>query len=197
MPLAPGDRLQHYELIDAIGAGGMGEVWRARDTTLDREVAIKVLPQTFAKDAERRARFENEARSLAALTHPHIAAIYGLHLVGETAFLAMELVPGQSLEERMARGPVPLDETLACVGQIAQALAAAHDRGIVHRDLKPGNVMLTPAGAKLLDFGLAKITVARRDSTMTAAPTITNPLTAEGAILGTFLYGVLAPRLPH
>ena len=158
MPLLPGTRIGHYVIRSVLGAGGMGEVYRAYDATLDRGVALKVLPDAFANDSDRLARFEREAKSLAALNHPHIAQVYGFETTAEGGrALAMELVEGEDLSSRIARGPVPLDEALVIARQIAEALEAAHERGIVHRDLKPGNIRLTPKGdVKVLDFGLAK-----------------------------------------
>jgi serine/threonine protein kinase len=148
MPLSPGARLGPYEIIAPIGAGGMGEVYRARDSKLDRQVAIKVLPAALAHDPDRLARFEREAKVLASLNHPNIAQIYGI----EESALVMELVPGQTLT-----GPLPLATALEYAKQIVAALEAAHEKGIVHRDLKPGNIMVTPEGVvKALDFGLAK-----------------------------------------
>ena len=146
MTLASGTRLGHYEILALLGAGGMGEVYHARDTRLGREVAIKVLPEEFARDPERLARFEREAQLLAALNHPNIAAIYGLEEHDGLRFLVLELVPGQTLAERLRRGPMPLDEALTTCRQMAEALEAAHEKGIVHRDLKPANVKVTPEG---------------------------------------------------
>src|SRR6266478_585075 len=154
MPLFAGDRLGPYEILAPIGAGGMGEVYKARDTKLDREVAIKVLPAALAQDPERLARFEREAKVLASLNHPNIAQIYGIEESVHGRALVMELVPGQTLN-----GALPLDEALRIAGQVADALEAAHEKGIVHRDLKPANIMITPAGVvKVLDFGLAAVT---------------------------------------
>src|SRR5271166_1488750 len=152
MPLSAGTRIGSYEILASIGAGGMGEVYRAKDTKLDREVAIKVLPDALAPDPDRLARFEREAKVLASLNHPNIAQIYGI----EERALVMELVPGESLQ-----GPLPLETALNYAGQIADALEAAHEKGIIHRDLKPANVMVTPEGVvKVLDFGLAAVTQA-------------------------------------
>ena len=157
MPLTAGTRLGPYEILSPLGAGGMGEVYRARDHELGRDVAIKVLPEAVASDAERLARFQREAQILAALNHPHIAAIYGLEKSGAAPALVLELVEGETLADRLAAGPIPLDESLSIARQIADALEAAHERGIVHRDLKPANVKRTPGGQiKVLDFGLAK-----------------------------------------
>src|SRR5271170_4650593 len=148
-----GETIGSYRITAKLGAGGMGEVYRARDTKLDREVAIKVLPAALAQDPERLARFEREAKVLAALNHPNIAQIYGVEESGGVRALVMELVPGESL-----KGPLPLETALNHAKQIADALEAAHDKGIVHRDLKPANIMITPAGVvKVLDFGLAAI----------------------------------------
>jgi len=148
-----GQSLGHYRIEEQIGAGGMGVVFRAADTKLGRQVAIKVLPESFAQDPERLARFEREARMLAALNHPNIAAIHGLEEDQGTRFLVLELVPGKTLE-----GPVPVEEALRVARQIAEALEAAHEKDIVHRDLKPANIKITPEGkVKVLDFGLAKM----------------------------------------
>src|SRR6187397_148165 len=157
MLLTPGTRLGPYEIVSAIGAGGMGEVYRAKDTTLDRDVAIKILPEAFAHDADRLARFQREAKTLAALNHPHIAAIYGLEESGGMTALVMELVEGDDLSQRIARGAIPIDEALPIAKQIAEALEAAHEQGIIHRDLKPANIKVRADGTvKVLDFGLAK-----------------------------------------
>jgi serine/threonine protein kinase len=157
MPLLPGSRLGVYEVTAQIGEGGMGQVYRATDTSLKRQVAIKVLPETLAADADRLARFQREAEVLASLNHPNIAAIHGLEQSGGVNALVMELVEGEDLSQRIARGAIPLDEALPIAKQIAEALEAAHEQGIVHRDLKPANVKVRPDGAvKVLDFGLAK-----------------------------------------
>jgi serine/threonine protein kinase len=157
MTLVSGSKLLHYEVLGPLGAGAMGEVYRARDTKLGREVAIKMLPEHFADDEERLKRFEREAKTLASLNHPNVAQINGVDQVGDTCFLVLELVPGESLEERLKRGPLPLDEALDVAKQIAEGLEAAHEAGVIHRDLKPANVRLTPEGkVKVLDFGLAK-----------------------------------------
>ena len=157
MSLGPGARLGAYEVIGSLGAGGMGEVYRARDTKLDRDVALKILPESFASDPDRLMRFEREAKTLASLNHPHIAQIHGIEDSGGTRALVMELVDGEDLAERIARGPLPLDEALPIARQIAEALEAAHDAGIIHRDLKPANIKVRPDGTvKVLDFGLAK-----------------------------------------
>jgi serine/threonine protein kinase len=188
-------RLGPYEMVSALGAGGMGEVYKARDTRLDRDVAIKILPEAFAADADRVARFQREAKTLAALNHPNIAQIFGLEQAGDVHALAMELVAGEDLSRRIARGPIPIGEALPIAIQIAEALEAAHDKGIVHRDLKPANVAVTRDGqAKVLDFGLAKAMETTGGSTEpTQSPTITSPaMTAVGLILGTAAY--MAPE---
>src|SRR3954464_11886786 len=157
MPLSPGTRLGPYEIVAPLGAGGMGEGYRAADTTLKRQVAIKVLPQTAGADPEPLARFQREAEVLAALNHPNIAHIHGLEKSDGTLALVMELVEGPTLADRIAKESIPLDEALPIAKQIAEALEAAHEQGIVHRDLKPANVKVRPDGAvKVLDFGLAK-----------------------------------------
>src|SRR5436190_4293477 len=161
MGLTPGTRIGPYEIVAPIGAGGMGEVYRARDTTLNRDVALKILPDIFAGDPDRLARFTREAQTLAALNDPHIAHIYGLEGLdgrdGRTQALVMEFVDGEDLAERLKRGPIPLDEAIAIAKQIIEGLEAAHDQGIIHRDLKPANIKMTPDGVvKILDFGLAK-----------------------------------------
>ncbi len=191
MSLAPGARLGPYEVLSAIGAGGMGEVYRARDTRLKRDVAIKVLPDAFAKDADRLARFQREAEVLASLNHPNIAGIYGLERAEGQTSLVMELVEGPTLADRISQGTFPVDETLPIAKQIAEALEAAHEQGIIHRDLKPANIKVRPDGTvKVLDFGLAKA-VASELSQVNASlsPTITSPaMTAGGVILGTAAY---------
>jgi serine/threonine-protein kinase len=191
MSLAPGARLGPYEILAAIGAGGMGEVYRARDTKLDRGVAIKILPDAFAADPERVARFQREAKTLASLNHPHIAAIYGLEDSDGVKALVLELVEGPTLADRIARGPIPLDEALPIARQIAEALEAAHEAGIIHRDLKPANIKLRPDGTvKVLDFGLAKaMEPAGASANLSMSPTITSPaMTQAGIILGTAAY---------
>jgi serine/threonine-protein kinase len=185
-----GRTLSHYRVVEKIGAGGMGEVYRATDTRLGREVAIKVLPEEFARDPERLARFEQEARLLAALNHPRIAAIHGLEEADGVRFLAMELVPGVTLAERIARGPLAVDEAVGIARQIAEALEAAHEKGIVHRDLKPANVKVTPeGGVKVLDFGLAKAFETDSSSgDQSRSPTLTAAATRAGVIMGTAAY---------
>ena len=184
-----GQKLLHYEITDQIGAGGMGEVYRARDTKLGRDVAIKILPAELSGDPERIARFEREARTLASLQHPNVATIYGFEEVDGTRFLVMELVDGADLGSRLAAG-FSLDETLSIARQIATGLEAAHERGIIHRDLKPANIMLNDAGeAKILDFGLARAWYGDdEESEIEHSPTITAAMTAAGTILGTAAY---------
>ena len=196
MPIEPGQTLLHYRIVDKLGEGGMGHVWRAVDTNLDRQVAIKVLPEIFSQDPERLGRFEREAKLLASLNHPHIAGIYGIHeddtSMGSVRFLAMELVEGEDLAERLARGRLPVDEALAVSRQIAAALEAAHSNGVVHRDLKPANVVLTGDGqAKVLDFGLAKAAepdAASASGSLSLSPTMTSAGTVAGVLLGTAAY---------
>jgi serine/threonine-protein kinase len=152
-----GKTFSHYKILEKLGAGGMGEVYRAEDLRLHRHVAVKVLPDLFAGDPERLARFEREAKLVAALNHPNIAAIYGLEEAEGKRFLVLELVEGETLAQRLGRGPLPLDEALEVCRQIAEGLEAAHEKSIVHRDLKPSNIKLTPEGkVKILDFGLAR-----------------------------------------
>jgi Tol biopolymer transport system component len=191
--LTAGTRLGAYEIVALLGAGGMGEVYRARDTKLDRDVAIKVLPDVFVSDPERVARFQREAKTLAALNHPHIGGIYGLEDASGVHALVLELVDGPTLADRIAQGPIPLDEALPLARQIAEALEAAHEAGIIHRDLKPANIKLRPDGTvKVLDFGLAKAVepTSAASASVTASPTITTPamLTGIGMILGTAAY---------
>ena len=189
-----GQTLSHYRVTSALGAGGMGEVYRATDTTLGRDVAIKVLPLEVAQDPERLARFEREAKLLASLNHPNIAAIYGLEHADGKPFLALELVEGEDLKERLARGAIPVDEALEIARQIAEALEEAHAKGIVHRDLKPANVKLTPDGkVKVLDFGLAKawggdLGTGGSSIDLSQSPTLARTGTLAGVILGTAAY---------
>ncbi len=192
MTLTAGTRLGPYEILSPIGAGGMGEVYRARDTKLGRDVALKFLPEAFAQDAERMARFKREAQMLASLNHPNIAAIYGFEDSGERPALVMELVDGPTLADRIARGQIPLDDALPIARQIAEGLEYAHESGIVHRDLKPANVKVTPqGGAKILDFGLAKALSPQDSSSglnQSNSPTLTVAATHAGTILGTAAY---------
>jgi len=214
MPLTPGLKLGPYEIVAPLGAGGMGEVYRAKDTRLGREVAVKVLPEHLTDNADVRTRFEREARTISSLNHPHICTLHdvgrapgapgeaGSGGAGEIEYLVMELVDGETLAARIARGPMPLPEILKLGTQIADALDRAHRAGVIHRDFKPGNVMVTKAGAKLMDFGLARaavqgsapgssstgVTIAQ----LTASPTMASPLTQQGSLIGTFLY--MAPE---
>ena len=191
MPLSAGTKLGTYEVRSAIGAGGMGEVYQAHDTKLGRDVAIKVLPEAFAHDPERLSRFQREAKLLASLNHPNIATIYGLEDSNGTSYLVMELVPGETLAERIKReGAVPVEESLTIAKQIAEALEAAHEKGIIHRDLKPANVKLTPEGkVKVLDFGLAKAFAGdTATDDMGNSPTLSMAATMQGVILGTAAY---------
>ncbi len=190
MALTNGTKLGSYEIIAPLGAGGMGEVYRARDTKLGREVAIKVLPQEFAGDEGRLARFEREAQLLASLNHPNIAAIHGLEESNGIRHLILELAPGKTLAERLAAGPLPVEEALSVCRQIAEALEAAHEKGIVHRDLKPANVKVTPEGkVKVLDFGLAKALEGERaEQDASTSPTLSEVATRAGVILGTAPY---------
>ena len=203
MPLSPGARLGPYEIQAAIGAGGMGEVYRARDTRLDRTVAIKILPAELSADPERRVRFEREAKAIAGLNHPHICTLYDVSTHEDTTFLVMEHLAGETLADRLLRGPVPHPQALDIAAQIADALDAAHKHGIIHRDLKPGNVMLTTSGggrsglttAKLLDFGLAKLAAHGERAALAGGASVSTqaaPVTAEGTILGTLQY--MAPE---
>src|ERR1700684_244708 len=191
MAIPSGTKFGFYEVTAQIGAGGMGEVYRAHDTKLGRDVAIKVLPEAFAHDAERLARFQREAKMLAQLNHPNIATIYGLEHSDGTHYLVMELVPGDTLQQRVKReGGVPIEEALGIAKQIAEALEAAHEKGIIHRDLKPANVKLTPEGkVKVLDFGLAKaFSGDAANETPSNSPTLSRAATMQGLILGTPAY---------
>ena len=190
MPLSVGEKLGHYQITGPLGAGGMGEVYRALDTQLQREVAIKVLPASMARDPERLARFDREAKILAALNHPNIAVIYGMAESASGRALVMELVPGDTLGARIKRGAMPVEEALAVAKQMAEALEAAHDKGVTHRDLKPGNVMITPTGlVKVLDFGLAAMAAPVQASVDPEnSPTLTMGMTQAGAIMGTAAY---------
>lgn len=196
MTLNGGTKLGPYQIVSPLGAGGMGEVYRARDTRLDREVAIKVLPEAMARDPERVARFQREAKVLASLNHPHIGSIYGFEESNGKRFLVLELVEGATLADRVKDGPMPLDEAMQVGKQIAEALEAAHEQGIVHRDLKPANVKITPEGkAKVLDFGLAKALSgdlgsfpSRSPTEVAHSPTLTADFTRPGVVLGTAAY---------
>src|SRR5215471_1196063 len=195
MTLSPGSRLGPYEVISPLGAGGMGEVYKARDTRLERTVAVKVLPERLASSPEARQRFEREAKTISTLSHPHICALYDVGREGDVEYLVMEYLEGETLADRLLRGPLSLEQTLRWGMEIADALDRAHRQGIVHRDLKPGNVMLTKSGVKLLDFGLAKAVApaAVSGSSHSVLPTQAGSnLTQEGTILGTFQY--MAPE---
>src|ERR1700731_1290249 len=194
MPILPGRRLGPYEILTAIGAGGMGEVYKARDTRLDRIVAIKVLPTHLADRAELRERFEREAKTIASLNHPHICTLYDTGHQDGIDFLVMEYLEGETLAQRLLKGALPLEQVLQYAIEISDALDKAHRKGVTHRDLKPGNIMLTKSGTKLLDFGLAKL---KREATpanvpLSDLPTAKDPLTAQGTILGTLQY--MAPE---
>jgi serine/threonine protein kinase len=189
MALSPGTKLGPYEVVAPLGAGGMGEVYRARDTRLERTVAIKILPAQFSSDPVRKQRFEREAKTISNLNHPHICVLHDIGHQDGIDYLVMECVEGETLAKRLEKGALPLEQVLKFGAQIADALDKAHRNGVVHRDLKPGNIMLTPTGAKLLDFGLAKATVAQASvATLTAAVTQTTPMTQEGTVVGTFQY---------
>src|SRR5712692_9871660 len=195
MAILPGKRLGPYEILAAIGAGGMGEVYRARDTRLDRIVAIKVLPAHLADEPERRERFEREARTIASLNHPHICTLYDIGQQDGIDYLVMEYLEGETLAQRLLKGPMPLELVLQFAIEISDALDKAHRKGVTHRDLKPGNIMLTKTGTKLLDFGLAKL---RKDAApatpLSQLPTATakDAVTQQGTILGTLHY--MAPE---
>src|SRR5690349_2100798 len=201
MPLTPGARLGSYEVTAHIGVGGMGEVYRATDTILKRQVALKVLPEALASDAERLARLQREAEVLASLNHPNIAGIHGLERSNGALAIVMELVDGPTLADRIATGAIPIDESISIVRQIADALEAAHEQGIVHRDLKPANIKVRADGTvKLLDFGLAKPMNGVEDAALgdatrlSEAPMVTSPamMTQFGTIVGTAAY--MAPE---
>src|SRR5438132_10917662 len=199
MPLAPGAKLGPYEIVSPIGAGGMGEVYRARDTRLDRSVAIKIVSGDVTANPELRQRFEREARALSSLSHPHICALYdiGQMEANGSDYLVMEYLEGETLAKRLERGALPIRELLKAGVEVADAPDKAHRQGLVHRDLKPGNVMLTKSGAKLLDFGLARVAVPGVSAgsgsiAMSRTPTMSTPLTAAGMIVGTFQY--MAPE---
>ncbi len=193
MSLSPGARLGPYEIVAAIGAGGMGEVYRARDTRLDRTVALKVLPAEFSADPQFRSRFDREARAISSLNHPHICTLHDVGDQDGTQYLVMEFVDGRTLADCLAAAPLPLEQAITYAIQLADALAKAHREGIVHRDLKPGNVMVTKSGIKVLDFGLAKTSAAPvAVAGFSMLPTTPPNLTAHGAILGTFQY--MAPE---
>src|SRR6516165_3028837 len=196
MGLASGTKLGPYEIAAPLGAGGMGEVYRARDTRLDRSVAIKILPAHLADRAEASERFEREARAISSLNHPNICQLHDVGQQDGVRYLVMELLEGETLAERLGRGPLPLEQVLRYGAEIGDGLHAAHRRGVVHRDLKPGNVMLTKSGAKLMDFGLAKGTLqpnpVSEGLTATLISSLASPLTQQGTIVGTFQY--MAPE---
>jgi len=197
MTLTAGSRLGPYEILSPVGAGGMGEVYRAKDTRLDREVAVKVLPAHLSSSEEMRQRFEREAKAISQLSHAHICALYDVGREGDVEYLVMEYLEGETLSDRLGKGALPLEQTLKYGQEIADALDKAHRQGIVHRDLKPGNVMLTKSGVKLLDFGLAKaVAPVGQQSGLTSLPTMAGGtgqnLTEAGTILGTFQY--MAPE---
>src|SRR5262249_48392706 len=191
--LTSGTKLGPYEIVSPIGAGGMGEVYKARDGRLERTVAIKVLPERLSSSSEVRQRFEREAKTISQLSHPHICAIYDVGNQDGVEYLVMEYLDGETLADRLGRGPLPIEQTLRYGIEIADALDKAHRQGIVHRDLKPGNAMLTKSGVKVLDFGLAKaIQPESSAAAMTSLPTDGPALTAEGTIVGTLQY--MAPE---
>ena len=196
MMLSPGARLGPYEILSAVGAGGMGEVYRAKDTRLDRTVAVKVLPERFSENPEFRQRFEREAKTISALSHPHICTLHDVGNQDGVEYLVMEFLEGETLTDRVAKGPLPLDQVLRHGIEIADALEKAHRQGIVHRDLKPGNVMITKSGVKLVDFGLAKLAAPAPGSVVSSLSVLPTQaemgLTAQGTILGTFQY--MAPE---
>ena len=193
MSLGVGARLGHYNVTAKLGEGGMGEVWRATDTQLDRDVALKVLPEAFTSDPDRLARFEREAKVLASLNHPGIAAIYGIEEQDDTRALVLELVEGPTLADRISKGPIPLDEALPIAKQIAEALEAAHEAGVIHRDLKPANIKVREDGTvKVLDFGLAKALDPNPAGDPSQSPTLTAAATQMGMVIGTAAY--MAPE---
>jgi eukaryotic-like serine/threonine-protein kinase len=188
--LGSGKKLGPYEIVAVVGAGGMGEVYRGRDTRLDRTVAIKILPAHLSSNPDLKLRFEREARTISSLSHPHICALFDIGHQDGIDYLVMEFVEGETLADRLSKGALPMDQVLRYGMQIADALDKAHKQGIVHRDLKPGNIMITKSGIKLLDFGLAKLQapVQQVVSGISALPTEQRDLTAEGTILGTLQY---------
>src|SRR5215469_8861178 len=188
MALSPGTTLGPYEIQSPLGVGGMGEVYRARDTRLERTVAIKILPQEMSRDPLRKQRFEREAKTISNLNHPHICVLHDVGSQDGLSYLVMECLEGETLAKRLEKGSLSLEQVLKCGAQIADALDKAHRNGVVHRDLKPSNIMLTPTGAKLLDFGLARpVEPLPSVATLTAAFT-NSPLTEHGTIVGTFQY---------
>src|SRR5216683_706544 len=188
MPLAPGTHLGPYEIASPLGSGGMGEVYRARDTRLERTVAIKILPAKFSSDPVRKQRFEREAKTISSLNHPHICVLHDIGHQDGIDYLVMECVEGETLEKRLEKGPLPLKHVVKIGAEVASALDRAHRSAVVHRDLKPGNIMLTSMGAKLLDFGLAKPAAAFASAAMLTAASRSSPVTEQGTIVGTFQY---------
>src|SRR5262245_56915015 len=188
MAITIGSQLGSHEITALLGKGGMGEVYRARDTKLKRDVAIKILPDEFARDVDRVSRFQREAEALAALNHQNIGSIYDIQQIGEARFLVLELVEGETLQERLRQGPIAVEEALAIGKQIAEALEVAHERGVVHRDLKPANIKLTPdEKAKVLDFGLAKAFQPQSATALSNSPTLMSA-SMPGVIVGTAAY---------
>ena len=185
-----GKTISHYKVLEKIGEGGMGEVYRATDTKLNRDVALKILPEQFASDSQRMGRFQREAEVLASLDHPNIGQTYGIEEAGQTKALVLQLIEGPTLAERIAQGPIPVEEALKIALQIAEGLEAAHEKGVIHRDLKPANIKVNPEGqVKILDFGLAKaLEVEVPASSLSQSPTLTNAATQAGVILGTAAY---------
>src|SRR5208337_5569096 len=194
MSLTSGAKLGPYEILSPLGAGGMGEVYRARDTRLDRTVAIKILPSHLSHDPTLRQRFEREAKTISSLSDPHICTLFDVGHQDGTDYLVMEYLEGETLAQRLQKGPLPLEQVLQYAIEIAGALDKAHRKGVTHRDLKPGNIMLTKSGTKLLDFGLAKLQqeVAPVNIQVSQSPTMSQPLTAQGTIVGTLQY--MAPE---
>ena len=185
-----GNTISHYKVLEKIGEGGMGEVYRATDTKLNRDVALKILPQQFASDSQRMGRFQREAEVLASLDHPNIGQIYGIEEAGQTKALVLQLIEGPTLAERIAQGPIPVEDALKIALQITEGLEAAHEKGVIHRDLKPANIKITPEGqVKILDFGLAKALEGEApESSLSQSPTLTAAATQAGVILGTAAY---------
>src|SRR5580698_5280726 len=195
MALACGTKLGPYEIQSPVGAGGMGEVYCARDTRLDRTVAVKILPSHLSESSDAKQRFDREARAISSLSHPNICTLYDVGCHDGVDYLVMEFLQGETLADRLRKGPLTAEQLLRCGMEICEGLEKAHKTGIIHRDLKPGNIMLTKTGAKLLDFGLAKATATQAPSASSltlSGPSPGEPLTAQGAVLGTFQY--MAPE---
>jgi eukaryotic-like serine/threonine-protein kinase len=191
MTLAPGAKLGPYEIVAPLGAGGMGEVYRARDSRLDRSIAIKILPTHLSQNPEATQRFDREARALSSLSHPNVCHLYDVGQEDGVSYLVMEFLEGETLADRLRKGPLTLEQVLKVGTEICEGLEKAHRSGVVHRDLKPSNIMLTKSGTKLMDFGLAKAAVtavAAVGSSSDSLDTMSRPLTAEGHIVGTFQY---------